>query len=347
MHFSQRSRTGLFAAALRLLALACLLQHASGFSVVVYSATGGGFASAIAAARAGAAVTLVGATGGGGMGDHIGGMVTGGLQHADCGNASVIGGIALEFFERTERQYPNRSTSPNLQPCTGPPCWLFEAHVAERVMYDMLAEAGVDVVTGQEGVLDVNISGLRVSSFTTIANRTFSGDVYVDASYEGDLLAAAGATLTFGRESAAQYGEPGAGVRDRIGYDQMPPGVDAVWPSGEPLPLITTTAPFAAVGSADEKIEAYTYRLCMTRAPSQRIPVLRPPGYNATTYELFRRFLVVDPKSTRNTFLACLGPVPTTAYADCPGASRIERDTTQHCISFWHPPSAQFQRMPT
>ena len=131
MHLNKRSRTiVLFAVALRMLALARLLQRASGSSVVVYSATGGGFASAIAAARAGAAVTLVGATGGGGMGDHIGGMVTGGLQHADCGNASVIGGIAREFFERTERQYPNRSTSPNLQPCTGPPCWLFMSQSA-------------------------------------------------------------------------------------------------------------------------------------------------------------------------------------------------------------------------
>ena len=213
-------------------------------------------------------------------------------------------------------------------------------------MYDMLAEVGVDVVTGQEGIFNVNMGdgGLRVSSFTTIANRTFSGDVFVDASYEGDLLAAAGAAMTFGRESAAQYGEPGAGVRDRIAYDQMPPGVGALWPSGEPLPLITTTVPFAAVGSADEKIEAYTYRLCMTRAPSQRIPVLCPPGYNATTYELFRRFLVVDPKATRSTFLACLGPVPTTAYTDCPGAFKKEKwgtTGTQDCVSLY-PPSARF-----
>jgi len=121
--------------------------------IVIYSATGGGFAAAIAAARYGGVnVTLIGATGGGGTGSHIGGMITGGLQHTDCGNASVIGGIALEYFTRVEQQYPNRSTSPNLQPCSGPPCWLFEAHVAERVMYDMLAESNVSVVIGQEGI---------------------------------------------------------------------------------------------------------------------------------------------------------------------------------------------------
>lgn len=293
---------------------------ARAFSVVVYSSTGGGFAAAIAAARGGANVTLVGATGGGGTGDHIGGMVTGGLQHADCGNASVIGGIAREFFVRVEHQYPNRSADPNLQPCTGPPCWLFEAHVAERVMWDMLSEAGVRVVTGQEGVAGVERDGSRVKSLATVANRSFTGDAFVDASYEGDLLAAAGASMTYGRESAVQYGEPGAGVRPLIGYDQLPPGIDPLGPSGAPLPLMTTVEPFAPVGSADKKLEAYTYRLCMTRAPSQRVPVTQPPGYNASTYELFRRFLKVDPGATRETFLACLGPVPTTNYSDCPGA---------------------------
>ena len=184
--------------------------------VVVFSATGGGFAAALAAARAGAHVTLVGATCGGGTGLHIGGMVTGGLQHADCGNASVIGGIAREFFTRVERQYPNRSTDPNLQPCTGPPCWLYEAHVAERVMYAMLAEAGVAVVAGQEGIASVAVAERRVTQLTTAAGRAFAGDVFIDASYEGDLLAAAGATMTFGREGAAQYGEEGAGVRPLI-----------------------------------------------------------------------------------------------------------------------------------
>ena len=104
--------------------------------VVVLGSSGGGFSAAIAAARGGASVTLLETAGnGGGTGTHIGGMVTGGLSHADCGNASVIGGIAREFFERVERQYPNRSTDPNLQPNSGPPCWLYEPHVAEQVMW--------------------------------------------------------------------------------------------------------------------------------------------------------------------------------------------------------------------
>lgn len=288
-------------------------------SVAVFAATGGGFAAAIAAARAGAAVTLIGATGGGGTGRHIGGMVTGGLQHTDCGNASVIGGIAREFFVRVETQYPGRSTSPNLQPCSGPPCWLFEAHVAEHVMYDMLAEANVTVVVGQEGVASVELSGGRVTRVTTLAGATFAADVWVDASYEGDLLAAAGATMAVGREGSAQYGEAGAGVRELIAYDQLPHGLDPYFPGGQQLiPLITTPGPgFAPVGSPDNKTEAYTYRLCMTRAPSRRVAVARPAGYNATTYELFRRYLAVAPSSSLGTFLACLGPIPNDA-PDCP-----------------------------
>lgn len=98
--------------------------------VVVFGAAGGGVSAAIAAARTGANVTLIGAKNGGGLGgSHIGGMITGGLQHTDCGNASAIGGIAWEYFVAVERQYPNRSTNPYLKPETGPPCWLFEAHV--------------------------------------------------------------------------------------------------------------------------------------------------------------------------------------------------------------------------
>ena len=294
-------------------------------SVIVYSATGGGFAAALAAARAGAAVTLVGATGGGGTGDHIGGMATGGLQHADCGNATVIGGIAREFFMRVELQYPNRSTDPNLKPCTGPPCWLYEAHVAERVMYDMLSEARVRVVTGQEGVASVSVTARRVTQLTTVAGRVFDGDVFIDGSYEGDLLAAAGATMTFGREAAAQYGEAGAGVQPLISYDQLPQGIDPYWPSGELLPLITTPDAFAPLGSADSMLESYSYRLCMTRAPSRRIPIAKPAGYNASTFELLRRYITTKNGTTRGDFLYCLGPIPSLNTSDCPPDDGSER----------------------
>jgi hypothetical protein len=305
-------------------------------AVVVYSATGGGFAAAVAAARAGAAVTLVGATGGGGTGAHVGGMTTGGLQHADCGNASVLGGLAREFFERVESQYPGRPTGPGLQPCTGPPCWLYEAHVAEAVMRAMLAEAGVAVVEGQEGVAAVETAPAdgagprRVTALRTLAGGAFAGDVFIDASYEGDLLAAAGAATTFGREPAAQYGEPGGGVRPLLAYDQLPPGVDPLWPDGTPLPLLTTGAApggFGPVGAGDAKLEAATYRLCMTRAPSRRVPVnttAPPPRYNASTYELFRRVMAARPPASLSAFLDCLGPVPTDA-PDCPPDANATR----------------------
>ena len=179
----------------------------------MYAATGGGFAAALAAARAGAAVVLVGADGGGGSGAHVGGMVTGGLQHADCGNASVLGGIAREYFVAVESAYPGRSTDPGLQPVTGPPCWMYEAHVGEAVMRAMLAAANVSVVEGQEGVAGVEFDAgdaTRVAAVTTVGGGRFVGDVFVDASYEGDLLAGAGATMAMGREGVDVYGEPHA-----------------------------------------------------------------------------------------------------------------------------------------
>jgi len=292
--------------------------------VVVLSSTGGGFTAALAAARGGASVTLLETAGnGGGTGTHIGGMVTGGLSHVDCGNASVIGGIAREYFVRVEMQYPNRSVDPNLQPNTGPPCWLYEPHVAEQVMWAMLAEASVRVVTGLGGIASatVNASGYLTSVQTLSGAEVFEGDVFIDGSYEGDLLAAAGATLTAGRESAAQYGEAGGGRRPVSPYDQIP-RVSPYWSpnSSELLPLIYRGFP-GNPGDADHKLEAYAYRLCMTRSPAHRVAITSPPpGYNASTYELFRRvFAAAPPRALGEAGMFCLGPLPNN-YSDCPDA---------------------------
>jgi len=289
-------------------------------SVLVFEATGGGFAAAVAAARAGAAVTLLAAAGsGGGSGSHIGGMVTGGLQHTDCGNASVIGGIALEFFTRVELSYPNRSASPGLQPVTGPPCWLFESHVAEAVMRAMLAEANVTLIMGAQGVASVAMgTDGRIASLTTLSGGVYVADVFVDGSYEGDLLAAAGASMTVGRESAEQYGEAGGGRRPIIPYDGFSVQLDPYWPgTKEPLPLVYGGFP-GNVGDGDEKVEAYTYRLCMTRSPGNSVPIVAPPpGYNASTYTLFRRLFAAAPPRALSSVLACLGPIPNN-YTDCP-----------------------------
>lgn len=291
-------------------------------SVVVLSSTGGGFAAALSAARGGASVTMLETAGnGGGTGVHIGGMVTGGLSHADCGNASVIGGIAREFFVRVELQYPNRSTDPNLQPDTGPPCWLFEPHVAEQVMWEMLSEANVSVVTGLGGIASaqVNATGY-LTRVETLSGAVFDGDVFIDASYEGDLLAAANATLTAGRESAAQYGEAGGGRRPIMAYDQIP-RINPFWPnSTELLPLIYRGFP-GEPGDADHKLEAFAYRMCMTRSPSHRVAISPPPGYNASNFELFRRvFAAKPPRSLGDAGLVCLGPLPNN-YTDCPNAN--------------------------
>ena len=306
-----------------LLTLALLPALAHSQRVVVLGSTGGGFTAALAAARGGASVTLLKTAGnGGGTGTHLGGMVTGGLSHTDCGNASVIGGLAREYFERVERQYPNRSVDPGLQPNSGPPCWLFEPHVAERVMWDMLREASVRVVTGLGGVASarVNASGY-LASVLTLSGDEFEGDVFIDGSYEGDLLAAAGATVTAGRESAAQYGEAGGGRRPLSPYDSIPRVSPYVSPnSSELLPLLYRGFP-GNQGDGDHKLEAYAYRLCMTRSPAHRVAVTSPPaGYNASTYELFRRvFAAAPPRALGQAGLFCLGPLPNN-YTDCPDA---------------------------
>lgn len=302
--------------------LAIISAAAATRNVVVVGSTGGGFAAALAAARGGASVHLLETAGnGGGTGTHIGGMVTGGLSHTDCGNASVIGGIAREYFTRVELEYPNRSTDPGLQPNSGPPCWLFEPHVAERVMWAMLHEANVSVVTGLGGVARADVgAGGRMERVAFLSGDVFSGDVFIDGTYEGDLLAAGNATMTAGRESAAQYGEAGAGRRPISDYDQIS-RVDPYWGnSSEVLPLIYRGYP-GLPGDADTKLEAYAYRLCMTRSPTHRVAITMPPHYNASTWELFRRvFSLRPPQSLGEAGLYCLGPLPNN-YTDCPEAS--------------------------
>lgn len=322
---------------LRALCLVLLLVAAPAVvrsgTVVVYGATGGGFSAAIAAARAGATATILLATG-----SHIGGMVTGGLQHTDVGNASVLGGVTLEFFERVERSYPGRPVDPAYPPGHSPSGWLFESHVAEAVMVAMLQEANVTVVRNVEGIARVDRekrSGgqqgpARVQHIVTVAGGVFPGDVFIDASYEGDLLALAGATMTWGRESQATYGEPGGGRRSVTGYANfgsvhLSPYWDATAKPPVPLPHVSTAFP-GDVGDGDKRITAYDYRLCMTNSPGNRVLVQQPAGYNASEWELWRRYYAITrPTNLGSAGLHCLGPIPN-SYDDCGASACLKCD---------------------
>lgn len=244
-------------------------------------------------------------------------MLTGGLQHTDSANASVIGGITREMFIRIEKEYPGRSTNASYPPGHSPPGWLYESHVAQRIVDRMLLEANVTIIRGAGGIRSAKRQGTRTVSVETDAG-VFSADVFIDASYEGDLLAAAGISMTWGRESSKKYNESSAGRRRGTPLAGLT--INPYWNASaavpEPLPHVSAVPP-VAIGEGDSWIEAYDFRLCFTNSPGNQFPLRRPVTYNGSSFELWRRiYRAKPPKTLAEAGLACLGPVPN-SYGDC------------------------------
>jgi hypothetical protein len=246
----------------------------SAFDLVVYGGTAAGVITAVSAAREGLRVALLE------PGRHLGGMVSGGLGWTDYGRKEVIGGYSLEFFERAGRKY-GRDIE-----------WHFEPHVAEAVFDELVKEAGVQVFRNQrlrehDGVL---VENRRVTAIVTENGARFAGRVFADASYEGDLMAQAGVAYTWGREGTREYGESLAGVREQTPLHQFRA---AVSPYDEAHRLLPEVMPRTdePVGAADKRVQAYNFRVCMTKTPQNRVPWPRPAGYSAARYELLARYL--------------------------------------------------------
>lgn len=244
------------------------------FDVVVYGGTAGGVITAISAAREGLRVALLE------PGRHLGGMVSGGLGWTDYGRKEVIGGYSLEFFERVGTKY-GRAIE-----------WHFEPHVAEAVFNELVKEAGVQVFL-QHRLREkggVSKAGTRILEIETDAGARFAARIFADASYEGDLMAQAGVSYTWGREGSSEYGESLAGVREQTPLHQFRAAVSPVDAGGRLLPEIVPRTP-DPVGAADKRVQAYNFRLCMTKAPENRVPFPKPHGYDPARYELLARYL--------------------------------------------------------
>ncbi|MDX1983354.1 MAG: FAD-dependent oxidoreductase [Bryobacteraceae bacterium] len=252
------------------------VSHATQFDVVVYGATAGGVTSAIAAARQGLKTALVEA------GRHVGGMATGGLSRTDVGRREVIGGLALEFYYRTGIRY-------EIQRFNQPVAWFYEPKVGEGVMVEMLRRAGVTLLYNHrlKEAGGVRKEGTVVRAITTENGETFEAKVFVDASYEGDLMAQAKVSYTWGREGMDQYGESLAGVRDRTPKHQFTVNIPARV-EGRLLPEISAEPPGAA-GQADRRVQAYNFRIIATNVAANRIPWPKPAGYDPGRYELLLR----------------------------------------------------------
>ena len=279
-------------AALLLASLPPCTPAAATFDVVVYGATPSGIAAALAVAREGRRAALVHPLA------RIGGMMTGGLGMTDVGNARVIGGLALEVFSRIGAAY-NASAG-------APPVFKFEPHVALDVFEALIRETNglVTLATGQT-VVSVAKQGAALASIAcadtlaleaggAAAPVVYEGTAFIDASYEGDLLALAGVSTAVGREASATYGESLAGrlaVPNGVGGHQFSVAVNATAPDGGLLPMLT--GPPGPVGGGDDKEQAFNFRLCLTTNKTNQIPLVKPDGYDSSYWELFRRYIAL------------------------------------------------------
>jgi hypothetical protein len=271
---------GPIAAALSLMALfSGQLSAGQAYDVIVYGGTPAGVMATVAAGRQGLSVALLEPTG------HLGGMTTGGLSETDVGKEEVIGGLPLEFYWRVGQHYDIRRHGQQVS-------WLPEPHVAQTIMQQMLSEAHVAVFLHHR-LLEksgVHKSGARITGISIENGSSWSAKVFIDATYEGDLMAQAGVSYTWGREEISQYGEPLAGVRAESPGHQFTVRISPYDASGRLLPEIQAGSA-GEPGSADKKTQAYNFRLCFSTDPANQAPFPRPPGYDPARYALLARML--------------------------------------------------------
>jgi hypothetical protein len=240
----------------------------------VYGGTSSGVIAAIQAVRDGRTVVLVAPE------QHLGGLTTGGLTWTDFGNKGAIGGLSREFYRRVGRKYGK------------PEEWTFEPKIAEQVYQEWIAEEDVPVRYGHF-LASIRKDGRRIVSFTTERGLTVRAKAFIDATYEGDLLAKAGVRYHVGREGNSVYNETlnGVQVRDKHQFSQaVSPYVVEGDPASGLRPGIEA-GPVAAAGTGDHRVQAYNFRLTLTRKPENRIPFPKPEGYDPREYIALARYL--------------------------------------------------------
>lgn len=258
------------------------------YDVIVYGATPAGVTAAVAAAREGRSVVMIEPL------SIAGGMMSGGLGFSDSNQMfrETLGGLFEEFHKRVEKLYAERGVQLSYRVAEkDTKHWTYEPHVAELVFNTMLKEAGVTVVLS-ETLKSAKLKNGAIQTLKMRSGKVFSGKVFIDASYEGDLMAAAGITYRVGREGREEFGESFAGAV----YQKKAVGISATGNHKKPLPLISGTT-VSPEGQGDHRIMTYSFRLCLSEDPANRVAFKKPKGYHADRYELFRRFYKSSPKS--------------------------------------------------
>lgn len=298
------------------LVLGCLVFQKVGFAkanpkkfstdIVIYGGTSAAVIAAVEATKSGKSVVVVSPD------KHLGGLTSGGLGFTDTGNKSVIGGLSREFYHRVWLHYNEPSTwkweehaafgnkgqGTVAMDGENRTMWIFEPHVAEMVFEEFVKEFNIKVLRNEwlyreKGV--VKKDG-KIISIRTLSGITLVGKVFIDATYEGDLMAAAGVSYFVGREPSSQYGESYNGVQADIkerGHFFISPIDPYRIPGNKESGLLygISKDPIAPNGSGDKKLQAYCFRLCMSDHPDNRLPFPKPEHYQPSDYELVARVL--------------------------------------------------------
>lgn len=268
------------------------------YDILVYGGTSAGITAAYAAKMQGKRVLILEPS------NHLGGLTTGGLGQTDIGNKYAITGLSRDFYRRIGSHYGKLEQ------------WTFEPHVAKNIFLDYLEKADIPVKYNRQ-LAEVTKSGtvikrLMVENTETNASEVYAANVFIDATYEGDLLAMAGVSYTVGREANTVYGETWNGVQ-LLDKHQFPDGIDPYVEKGNPnsgLLWGISKENLAQTGSGDNKVQAYNFRLCLTDSVENRRPITRPDGYDSTQFELLLRYIEVKEPHELNWALMHIQPMP-------------------------------------
>lgn len=252
--------------------------------ICVYGGTSAGVIAAYTAKMSGKTVLLVE------PGNHLGGLSSGGLGYTDIGNKYAVTGLARDFYRRIGAHYGKFEQ------------WIFEPHVAEGIFKEYIANSKAEVLY-QHRIVSASVDRGVITNITLEnssgngAQQTISAKVYIDCSYEGDLMARANVSYKVGREANSDYNETYNGVQLRDKH-QFVDGIDPYRKKGEPssglLWGISSAAP-APAGTGDNKVQAYNFRICLTNDPGNMVPITKPDNYDSSRYELLVRMMEKEP----------------------------------------------------
>jgi hypothetical protein len=269
-------------------------QTSAEVDVCVYGGTSAGVIAAYTARTLGKTVLLIE------PGKHLGGLSSGGLGYTDIGNKFVVTGLARDFYRRIGTHYGKFEQ------------WIFEPHVAENIFNEYINAAKVDVWYDHRIVTATKTNGVvqqieleNSLNSTTAPRRVVRAKMFIDCSYEGDLMAKAGVPYTVGRESNDQFKETYNGFQLRDKH-QFPDGIDPYKVKGDPASGLLwgiSSGPTSPQGTGDTKVQTYNFRICLSRDEQNKLPITRPSGYDSTHYELLLRLLEKEPNRPFNLIM--------------------------------------------